>query len=133
MLRPPPRSTLTDTLCPCTTPFRSMDYFDQVEYRLCAMPSLRHSSAMLSSPRRPSSTMRILSSAEKCRRVCRRISFTTCSAGAFDGDFERSEERRVGKSVSVRVDLGGRRIIKKKKETMATTTTKVPLHNNKQI
>src|SRR3546814_20780261 len=27
---------------------------------------------------------------------------------------ERSEERRVGKEVSVRVDLGGRRIIKKK-------------------
>src|SRR3546814_13871677 len=31
---------------------------------------------------------------------------------------ERSEERRVGKSVSVRVDLGGRRIIKKKNETI---------------
>src|SRR3546814_13662746 len=29
---------------------------------------------------------------------------------------ERSEERRVGKSVSVRVDLGGRRLIKKKIE-----------------
>src|SRR3546814_19777924 len=29
----------------------------------------------------------------------------------------RSEERRVGKSVSVRVDLGGRRIIKKKQKT----------------
>src|SRR3546814_19872660 len=28
----------------------------------------------------------------------------------------RSEERRVGKSVSVRVDLGGRRIMKKKKK-----------------
>src|SRR3546814_18125839 len=28
----------------------------------------------------------------------------------------RSEERRVGKGVSVRVDLGGRRIIKKKKK-----------------
>src|SRR3546814_20612139 len=28
----------------------------------------------------------------------------------------RSEERRVGKSVPVRVDLGGRRIIKKKTE-----------------
>src|SRR3546814_14265579 len=27
---------------------------------------------------------------------------------------DRSEERRVGKGVSVRVDLGGRRIIKKK-------------------
>src|SRR6516165_5962404 len=40
---------------------------------------------MLSSPRRPSRTMRILSSAEKCRRVARRMSFTTCSAGAFVG------------------------------------------------
>lgn len=51
------------------------------------MPSLRHSSAMLSSPRRPSSTMRILSSAEKWRRVYRRMPFTTCSAGAFADDF----------------------------------------------
>src|SRR3546814_17113150 len=31
---------------------------------------------------------------------------------------ERSEERRVGKRVSVRVDLGGRRIIKKKTNTI---------------
>src|SRR3546814_17954032 len=29
---------------------------------------------------------------------------------------ERSKERRVGKDLSVRVDLGGRRIIKKKKK-----------------
>src|SRR5207344_357084 len=47
---------------------------------LWAMPSLRHSSAMLSSPRRPSSTMRIFSSAEWCRRVARRISRTVFSA-----------------------------------------------------
>src|SRR5208282_4483256 len=40
---------------------------------------------MLSSPRRPSSTMRILSSAEKCRRVARRMFFTTCVAGSFPG------------------------------------------------
>src|SRR5688500_19033281 len=40
---------------------------------------------MLSSPRRPSSTTRIFSSAEKCRRVARRMSLTTCSAGAFSG------------------------------------------------
>src|SRR3546814_20187911 len=33
----------------------------------------------------------------------------------------RSEERREGKSVSVRVDLGGRRIIKKKKNNQNTT------------
>ena len=39
------------------------------------MPSLRHSSAMLSSPRRPSSTICILSWAENCRRVARRMSF----------------------------------------------------------
>src|SRR4051812_32166466 len=49
------------------------------------MPSRRHSSAMLSSPRKPVSTMRIFSSAENCRRVARRISFTTCSAGCFTG------------------------------------------------
>src|SRR4051794_36204028 len=49
------------------------------------MPSRRHSSAMLSSPRKPSSTMRILSSAEKWRRVARRMSLTTASAGALAG------------------------------------------------
>src|SRR3546814_16961638 len=38
----------------------------------------------------------------------------------------RSEERRVGKEWSVRVDLGGRRIIKKKKK-------KVTQYNNDQI
>src|SRR3546814_11229445 len=51
------------------------------------MTSLQHSSAMLSSPRRPSSTILILSSAEKCRRVARRMSFTSRSAGAFGADF----------------------------------------------
>src|SRR5271167_2949158 len=43
------------------------------------MPSRRHSSAMLCSPRKPSSTTRIVSSAEYCFRVARRMSFTTCS------------------------------------------------------
>src|SRR3546814_15144079 len=36
----------------------------------------------------------------------------------------RSEERRVGQSVSVRVDLGGRRIIKKKKQKQHEEATK---------
>src|SRR5262245_1109102 len=40
---------------------------------------------MLSSPRRPSSTMRIFSSAENFRRVMRRMSFTIFSAGSFTG------------------------------------------------
>src|SRR3546814_19205551 len=37
----------------------------------------------------------------------------TCGKPRDAGLGGRSEERRVGKSVSVRVDLGGRRIIKK--------------------
>src|SRR6516225_5525981 len=40
---------------------------------------------MLSSPRRPSSTIRILSSAEKCRRVARRMFLMTWVAGSFSG------------------------------------------------
>ena len=44
-------------------------------------PSRRHSSAMVSSPRNPSSTTRIFSSAEKCRRVARRMSLIASSAG----------------------------------------------------
>src|SRR3954462_8006414 len=47
------------------------------------MPSRRHNAAIDSSPRRPSSTMRIFSSAPYCLRVARRISFATCSAEAF--------------------------------------------------
>jgi hypothetical protein len=43
---------------------------------------------MLSSPRSPSRTMRIFSSAEKCRRVARRMSLIASSAGGFsDPDF----------------------------------------------
>src|SRR5450432_1066288 len=49
------------------------------------MPSRRHSSAMLSSPRSPSSTTRIFSSAEKCRRGARRMSLIASSAGCFSG------------------------------------------------
>src|SRR3546814_11943512 len=37
---------------------------------------------------------------------------------------ERSEARRVGKEVSVRVDLGGRRILKKKTAIIQHATTK---------
>ena len=43
----------------------------------------RHSSAMLDSPRRPSSTMRIFSSAEYCRRVARRMSRMAFSVLSF--------------------------------------------------
>src|SRR3546814_13137606 len=39
---------------------------------------------------------------------------------AMGAHIDRSEERRVGKDVSVRVDLGGRRIIKKKHKRLST-------------
>src|SRR3546814_12823448 len=42
-----------------------------------------------------------------------------------------SEERRVGKSVSVRVDLGGRRIIKKKTPNHTTTQNTKKKHTAK--
>src|SRR3546814_12739702 len=41
----------------------------------------------------------------------------------------RSEERRVGKEWSVRVDLGGRRIIKKKKNTHTHQNTTKTTNN----
>src|SRR5271163_3240188 len=47
------------------------------------MPSRRHNSAIGCSPRRPSSTTRIFSSAEYCLRVARRMSFTTRSEDNF--------------------------------------------------
>ena len=49
------------------------------------MPSRRQTSEMLSSRHRPSSAMRIFSSVEYYRRVWRRMSFRTCSAGALAG------------------------------------------------
>ena len=47
------------------------------------MPSRRHKAEMLSSPRRPDTTIRIFSVAENRRRVARRISRTALSAGSL--------------------------------------------------
>lgn len=47
------------------------------------MPSRRHSAEIVSSPRSPSRTMRIFSSAPYCLRVTRRMSLMTFSAGAL--------------------------------------------------
>lgn len=41
---------------------RFEEFLRQLQYRLSAIPSRRHIAAMLSSPRKPSSTMRIFSS-----------------------------------------------------------------------
>src|SRR3546814_16460054 len=55
-----------------------------------------------------------------CGRCRRRSANRQARRPRRPGGRRRSEERRVGKSVSVRVDLGGRRIIKKKKKQEKT-------------
>lgn len=60
----------------------SRNSLDQAEYWLWAMPSWRHRSAMLDSPRRPARTIRIFSSADYRRRVWRLMSLTTRSASS---------------------------------------------------
>ena len=62
---------------------RMLSALSRLPIKLIAIPSRRHSSVILSSPRSPSNTIRILSSAEYCFRVARRISLTTRSAGAL--------------------------------------------------
>src|SRR3546814_18793187 len=56
------------------------------------------------------------------------LPFQTTEAPAERG--ERSEERVKGKSVSVRVDLGGRRIIKKKKHLVECVTEQLMVYYN---
>src|SRR3546814_13064166 len=59
-----------------------------------------------------------------------RVAFDRCGLQPVDQRSSRSEERRVGKEWSVRVDLGGRRIIKKKK-TLNKKTRNQYTHNTK--
>src|SRR3546814_19567802 len=120
MIRRPPRSTRTDTFFPYTTLFRSprrRRLRADVVYLVGAEPTLRRG-------------------ADRSGRrfLRRRRAAGTCLSLALGGDGgaagravaggprtrPRSGDRKSvveGKSVSVRVDLGGCRIIKKKKWT----------------
>src|SRR3546814_18591057 len=106
MIRRPPRSTRTDTLFPYTTLFRSPPRHHQGEP---ADAQLRFGSVLPGDDPRPHRSV---------------------GAGQ-DRLAARSEERRVGKSVSVRVDLGGRRIIKKKKTCI--TELKADMSNELEV
>jgi hypothetical protein len=63
----------------------SRNSFDQryIEVLDDPFPATELGDAVLAA--QPSNTMRILSSAEKCRRVARRMVFTTCSTGSLAG------------------------------------------------
>src|SRR3546814_18783171 len=134
MIRRPPRSTRTDTLFPDTTLFRSA--WASASTRLITIGG--------------SSTMKSASTGASFSRTWRTFSASsigrswddrkTVSAAAEPAAIMRpaanaaapphalgifviaSDRKRVvkGKSVSVRVDLGGRRIIKKKKQEEQT-------------
>src|SRR3546814_15837110 len=125
MIRRPPRATRTDTLFPYTTLFRSAErqrQEDEVAGRhigdgnLVAHAILRHGD--IGGQGRAAEAAQVerqddmFSGADEVRDPCRRFQF---DAVALDRKSVVS-----GKSVSVRVDLGGRRSIKKKAQTNKT-------------
>src|SRR3546814_15321722 len=134
MLRRPLRSTLTDTLFPYTTLCRSKEYAADAAAALGLRHGLRHGFVDLGGdirilgPDRHGAPWRIgVRHPQQPEQPVATLEMTS-GAIATSGDYERSftiDGRRYshvdrksvvsGKSVSGRVDPGGRRIIKKKK------------------
>src|SRR3546814_17273141 len=127
MLRRPPRSTLTDTLFPYTTLFRSPSRHHRGvgaprnrEGRDPGAPAhprpRRPRRALLHLPRLRLLIILVPGPEELLADVAgRRLAFLGL---AVLGEVELDRKSVVGgKSVSVRVDLGGRRILKKKKNS----------------
>src|SRR3546814_19952264 len=127
MIRRPPRSTRTDTLFPYTTLFRSIA--PQARSARPSRRSGRNQKPFASRPRGaargPRSRPQLHRPLERCLHAGNRAP-TQRGRGATAARryrstladilaYHSSEERRVGKSESVRVDLGGRSNIKKKK------------------
>src|SRR3546814_15672398 len=109
MKRRPPRSTRTDTLFPYTTLFRSPG----LSCQLRGQPSCRPAGPGSRTPRNPEPR-------ECLREVLDRQRRGAAHRAAYrEGRRQYYKDRKSvveGRSVSVRVDLGGRRIIKKKKD-----------------
>src|SRR3546814_17065692 len=121
MIRRPPRSTRTDTLFPYTTLFRSHRLTAREPCATVLHLVVPHHHLAL---RGRQVRMRNQDDLDHGRPadICGWIDFLRIFVGPFNGqptDREVSEQDRKsvvsGKSVSVRVDLGGSRTIKKKK------------------
>src|SRR3546814_14118406 len=115
MLRRPPKSTRTDTLFPYTSLFRS-DHL--VEDQPVALPAVLR--RRLDRPLQPAEGFGRGHRPAYRHRAARRDGHGQRLAGGDRGEQRRGrgEGRKSvvsGQSVSVRVDLGGRRIIKQKK------------------
>src|SRR3546814_18628964 len=109
MIRRPPRSTRTDTLFPYTTLFRS-----------AVRPLLPASSQPFA--------VHICGSPEP--RAC-----SVPDRATHAGHFRSADRKSVvsGKSVSVRVDLGGRRIIKKNMKQITKERSKTKKREPNQL
>src|SRR3546814_16872830 len=112
MIRRPPRSTRTDTLFPYTTLFRSH----------CRHQSRFHDSDQILARNRDRCRMRLSQWRNQLhsRRQSLGLVYKTRSSQSQRATMGNARPAEIGrascreKSVSVRVDLGGRRIIKKK-------------------
>src|SRR3546814_17305509 len=122
MIRRPPRSTRTDTLFPYTTLFRSfleaLSYLATVFALFVPLPIFVASTVM---QRRREAEERAYQLIEKLDTADHRALRDRILKIIMRDDVHgtRPDRKRVvkGKSVSVRVALGGRLIIKKKKES----------------
>src|SRR3546814_17310468 len=123
MIRRPPRSTRTDTLFPYTTLFRSQQKRAEQELRYLA-----NFDTLTNLPNRTLLSERLSRAIVRARRENNRVAVLfldldrfkdiNASLGHAAGDrILRSDRQSVvsGKSVSIRVDHGGRKIKKKKK------------------
>src|SRR3546814_13387121 len=123
MVRRPPRSTRTDTLFPYTTLFRSDNA--RSSWNQDGGPGLRaHGPDIIPHSRGRDCARRSANGRQEARARDREGTGSGCGCHP-----EHSEDRKSvvkGKSVSVRVDLGGRRIIKKKNKNQQTYEKKLP-------
>src|SRR3546814_16113379 len=133
MLRRPPRSTRTATLFPYTTLFRSI--------LINNAGVLRDKTFAKMEPVDFDFVVKVhLSGSAFVTKACwdtfreqayGRILMTASSTGLF-GNFGQAKDRKsvgLGTSVSVRVDLGGRRIIKKINTTLTDNYVSIVTHD----
>src|SRR3546814_16979421 len=127
MIRLPPRSTRTDTLFPYTTLFRSLSACrsirPSVKCGLVCRPEQAFTKHCNGSEGRK---LGWKSSLRRYRMVL------PLSRARFSPLRDRDRKSVVkGKSVSVRVDIGGRRIIQKKTKSKEVIIEKIYIHENK--
>src|SRR3546814_12195491 len=125
MIRRPPRSTRTDTLFPYTTLFRSPDLIDTLaaeDFPLEAeeIPAVRaaldakDAGALVALGKRPAAYLPLIEATGPFHAAMDRLEALD-AGGALKSRTDRTCDV-YGQSVSVSVDLGGRRCLQKKQQ-----------------